>query len=229
MTGRPARQYPVTPHLRWLSDQPLAGGVRLSDAGRAALLASALTVEEKVDGDNIGFSTAGGAVRVQRRRAFLGPHDGWRYPALDAWRRARTDRLVSGLGEQLILFGEWCAARHTLPYDRLPDWFLAFDILDRRSGAFWDTGRRDAWCAEHGIAVVPRIAAGRFDETGLLDLIGPSALGDVTMEGVVVRAGGDGILRRRAKLIRADFVQADSESWRPTDIRMNRAPDRSRR
>ena len=32
---------------------------------------------------------------------------------------------------QRILFGEWCAYQHTVPYDNLPDLFLAFDLYDQ--------------------------------------------------------------------------------------------------
>ena len=35
------------------------------------------------------------------------------------------------LSEKFILFGEWCYAQHSIFYDRLPDWFLGFDIYDK--------------------------------------------------------------------------------------------------
>ncbi|WP_257945770.1 RNA ligase family protein, partial [Pseudomonas plecoglossicida] len=54
------------------------------------------------------------------------------------------------------LFGEWCAARHSLDYGTLPDWFLLFDVYDRSTGRFWSTVRRDALAAEAGLATVPR-------------------------------------------------------------------------
>ena len=57
-------------------------------------------------------------------------------------------------------FGEWCAARHSLDYGALPDWWLLFDIYDRRAGAFWSTARRDAWARRHGFARSAPFAAG---------------------------------------------------------------------
>jgi hypothetical protein len=35
-----------------------------------------------------------------------------------------------------ILFGEWCATRHSLSYDKLPDWFIAYDLYASTNSAF---------------------------------------------------------------------------------------------
>ena len=45
----------------------------------------------------------------------------------------------------LILYGEWCYAKHTVPYDALPDWFLGFDIFEVASHRFWPADRRNEW------------------------------------------------------------------------------------
>ena len=39
-------------------------------------------------------------------------------------------------GGTRILYGEWLCARHTVAYDKLPDWFVAFDIFDVPAGRF---------------------------------------------------------------------------------------------
>ena len=39
-------------------------------------------------------------------------------------------------GNDKVLYGEWLYARHTVVYDKLPDWFLAFDVFDSRKGKF---------------------------------------------------------------------------------------------
>jgi hypothetical protein len=41
-----------------------------------------------------------------------------------------------GTGHTHILFGEWLMARHTMAYDMLPDWFIAFDIFDTATNQF---------------------------------------------------------------------------------------------
>ena len=39
-------------------------------------------------------------------------------------------------GSTRVLYGEWLCARHTVAYDKLPDWFVAFDIFDVPAGRF---------------------------------------------------------------------------------------------
>ena len=40
------------------------------------------------------------------------------------------------IGTRRVLFGEWMCVKHTVAYDKLPDWFIAFDILDMDEGKF---------------------------------------------------------------------------------------------
>jgi hypothetical protein len=76
--------------------------------------------------------------------------------------------LEEGLQGGLILFGEWCHARHTVPYDALPDWFLSFDIFEIPTGKFWTVDRRNDWLNPRGIIPVPEVARGRFSQRQLL-------------------------------------------------------------
>lgn len=36
-----------------------------------------------------------------------------------------------------VLFGEWLWARHSVAYTKLPAYFVAFDIYNKRQGAVW--------------------------------------------------------------------------------------------
>ena len=115
---------------------------------------------------------------------------------------------LDGVGN-LILFGEWCYAVHSVVYDRLPDWFLGFDVHDRKAGTFWETARRDALLAELRLHPVPRLAKGRFSAEDLNRLLaGRSRVGGDKMEGIIVRQESGGLTSARAKLVRAEFAQA---------------------
>ena len=48
--------------------------------------------------------------------------------------RGLTLALALTLTLNQVLFGEWCLARHSVPYTRLPGYFIAFDIYSKRSG-----------------------------------------------------------------------------------------------
>ena len=76
---------------------------------------------------------------MQNRGQYLNRPYGGQFTRLDEWLATREDELFDALGSHLMLFGEWCAAQHSLDYDTLPDWFMAFDVYDRREQRFWST------------------------------------------------------------------------------------------
>jgi hypothetical protein len=97
----------------------------------------------------------------------------------------------------LMLFGEWCYAVHTVPYTKLPDWFLAFDIYDRARSEFWSVARRDALVQRLALTLVPRVGTGTYDLPGLRRLLGQSRLADGPAEGLYVRCDeGDRLAAR---------------------------------
>ena len=125
-------RFPHTPHLAWLGEGSPRDDKMLAPNEVTGLLAGDVVVEEKLDGANVGFSLAlDGHLRAQNRGQYLAePHAG-QFARLPAWLSQHGDALRSALTPNLILFGEWCAARHSLDYVTLPDWFLLFDVYDR--------------------------------------------------------------------------------------------------
>lgn len=225
-------RFPHTPHIAWLGQ----GGPRddkvLSPEEVADLLYGDVVLEEKLDGANLGFSVApDGQLRAQNRGQYLEGLGGalpGQFARLSPWLAQHEDRLFDALGPDLIAFGEWCAARHSLDYPALPDWWLLFDVYDRAEGRFWSTRRRDAWAAQHGFTVVPQLAAGRLDMAQLRNLVSgtPSRFRDGPLEGVVLRQQNSDWLLARAKLVRSDFTQAIESHWRNRAIEWNQL-DRS--
>jgi hypothetical protein len=216
-------RFPHTPHLVWLgASQPRDD--KVLDAGEArALLSVEVSVEEKVDGANLGFSVdETGALRGQNRGKYLdldAPTGQWK--PLKRWLSTRRHALSEALAPGLLLFGEWCYAVHSVRYTQLPDWFLAFDVYDRAKGEFWSVDRRNALASSLALAVVPALGQGRFDLDGIKVLMGRSRLTDGPAEGVYVRREAEGRLVQRAKLVRPEFVQAIGEHWSKRDIEAN--------
>lgn len=216
-------KFPSTPHLA----RPVGVEIRddkvLTPAERAEFLKHELVIEEKVDGANLGLSfDAGGNLRAQNRGSYLQLPAGGQWKRLDDWLKLRADALFEHLMDRFILFGEWCYARHSVPYDRLPDWFLAFDIYDKEVGAFLSAGRRDALTEKMHLARVPVVASGRFSFDQIADLKSASALTDDPAEGLYLRADQGDWLLKRAKLVRPAFVQAVEEHWSRAAIEPNR-------
>lgn len=218
-------RYPRTPHLAWLGEGQPRDDKVLSRADAEMLLSEAVVVEEKLDGANLGLSLSpAGGLRAQNRSHFLAePYTG-QFSRLASWLTLHTHALCAALTPDLILFGEWCAARHSLSYDRLPDWFLLFDVLDRRAQKFWSSARRNALAQDVGLSCVAQIAHGRVSLPQLENMLAiePSRYRQGPLEGLVVRSEAQDWCRSRAKLVRADFAQGIDTHWRKRAIDWNR-------
>jgi hypothetical protein len=129
--------------------------------------------------------------------------------------------LAAALSPDLILFGEWCYAVHSVRYTRLPDWFLTFDVYDRARAEFWSAARRDTLARNLDLAVVPQLAAGVFDIAEVVALLRRSSLTDGPAEGLYVRRDEGDRLVARAKLVRQEFVQTIDEHWSRKAMRTN--------
>ena len=218
-------RFPHTPHIAWLGEGVPRDDKVLAPDEVAALLSSPVVVEEKLDGANLGFSVGlDGYLRAQNRGQYLvEPHAG-QFQRLPEWMALHGAGLVESLGKDLIAFGEWCAARHSLDYPALPDWWLLFDVYDRRRGRFWCTRRRNNLASTLGLSTVARLAEGRQSVATLVDGVGhwTSRYRDGGLEGVVVRREDDNWLQARGKLVRADFTQAIEGHWRSRKLEWNR-------
>lgn len=220
-------RFPSTPHLTWLGQGDVPRDDKLLPPAEAqALLADEVCVEEKLDGANLGFSLASdGALRAQNRGQYLAEPFAGQFACLPTWLAQHEEGLRAVLRPHLMLFGEWCAARHSLDYLALPDWFLLFDVYDKESGRFWDTARRNALAERAGLCTVPLLQHGRTNLAALKRFVmeTPSRYRDgLPLEGVMVRRESGGWCEARAKLVRPDFTQAIGHHWRRRTLEWNR-------
>lgn len=218
-------RFPHTPHLAWLASGTPRDDKVLSPDEVRALLHHAVVVEEKLDGANMGISfSREGVLHVQNRGQYLNKPYGGQFTRLDEWLSVREGELFDALGDTLMLFGEWCAAQHSLDYAALPDWFLAFDVYDRAEQRFWSTRRRHALATKLGLREVPRVSSGQTSLPELTEWVQThrSHYREGSLEGVVVRHEDADWLLQRAKLVRPDFVQSIEEHWRSRALQWNR-------
>ena len=222
-------RFPHTPHIAWLAEGAPRDDKVLSPKEATEFLNADVVVEEKLDGANLGFSLSlGGELRAQNRGQYLvAPHAG-QFARLPDWLLSHGDRLRAALAVHasagLMVFGEWCAARHSLGYDHLPDWFLLFDVYDRSQSRFWSTPRRNVLAATLGLATVPRLLEGRCTLPQLRDVLSrqQSHFRKGALEGVVIRRESADWCEARAKLVRPDFTQDIGEHWSRRRIEWNR-------
>lgn len=218
-------RFPHTPHLAWLGEGVPRDDKVLSEPEARLVLDAPIVVEEKLDGANLGFSiAASGGLQVQNRGSYIVKPFPGQFGLLRQWLELHQDTLLAHLPDHVILFGEWCAARHSLGYSRLPDWFLVFDVYDRALGQFWSTSRRNALAATLELPVVPSLLSGRTTKSTLEHLLAQakSNFYDGPLEGIVIRHEDEHWLQARAKLVRPDFTQAIAAHWRSRRIEWNR-------
>lgn len=215
-------RFPRTPHLVWLGTDEARDDKVLRAGEASELLSGPVLIEEKVDGANVGLSLSESGLRAQNRGAYIereACHPQFRplFRWLDTHRHALTDALDANL----ILFGEWCYAVHSVRYTKLPDWFLAFDVYDRSREEFWSALRRDELIDRIGLARVPKVTEGRFTVPDIVRMLGPSQLSNGPAEGVYVRRDESDRLVGRAKVVRPEFVQQIDAHWSARSMETN--------
>lgn len=216
-------KFPSTPHLATLPSVEVRDDKVFTTFEREEFLQHEITVEEKVDGANLGISFDGeGNIRVQNRGSYLNLPGLGQWKKLNEWLVPHTDALFEHLYDRYILFGEWCYARHSIYYDQLPDWFLAFDIYDRVSQRFLSSVRRDRLINEMSLFKVPNIGHGHFSFAELKGHLSQSKLADKPTEGLYLRFDEGNWLGQRAKLVRPAFIQAVEDHWSRYAIQPNR-------
>lgn len=222
-------RFPHTPHLAWLGKGPVRDDKILTPQEAKAFLSQPVAIEEKVDGANIGFSLSSeGSLRIQQRGDYLQHPFKGQFSGLSTWLALHGPDLEAFLQEPqhqgLILFGEWCAARHSVAYTHLPDLFLLFDVADPERQRFWSRNRRDAVAQLLDLATVPLLQDdSRHNLQGLSSEIDElqSRYHPGPPEGVILRKDGSEWCTGRAKLVRPDFTQAIEEHWSSRPIEWN--------
>ncbi len=166
-------KYPRTPHIIGSRLQPGDEDLDLVDLGD--LRGGTLVFEEKIDGANAALSfRADGSLQLQSRGHVLrGGGREAQFALFKAWAEAHRHRFHTVLGARYIVFGEWCYAKHTIFYDRLPHYFLEFDVFDRDEKLFLSTPARRRLLEGLPIVPVPVVHEGAVhDGAGLRKLVG---------------------------------------------------------
>ena len=138
-----------------------------------------------------------------------------------------------------IMYGEWMYAKHSIFYDRLPHYFMEFDVLDRETGKFLDTPSRHELLIDLPIHSVPVLASGIFNSRDeILSYLGDSKyitdnhianlkaeaerLGldadrivretdsSRMMEGIYIKVERNGEVVDRMKFVRNSFLQTEA-------------------
>ena len=204
-----------------------------------------IVIEEKLDGANLGilFDPLTGQILVQNRSHFISSGEHAQFSRITEWIEQHRGALHHILCTddyvqrgQRILHGEWLAARHSVPYHRLPGFFVAYDIFVKNEDKFFSRKRFHTVMKESGIPVAPVLEsrifgpytsrearAGRFRSELFAFLDSKSAFrnDEGTVEGIVLRVDDPESLwnQHRYKIVRPDFVRGCNDGhWQSRTI-----------
>eukprot|EP00756_Hemistasia_phaeocysticola_P010252 Hpha_TRINITY_DN15002_c1_g1::TRINITY_DN15002_c1_g1_i2::g.125202::m.125202 len=110
-------KFPRTSHLLSAGGGDVQRDDLLMDPSEAErLLGAKVTVEEKIDGSNLGISFDQDTYQVvfQNRGKVIGPDTAPQWGPLQGWIDEHNAELFNILGTTKVLLGEWCVARHSV-------------------------------------------------------------------------------------------------------------------
>ncbi len=159
----------------------------LSDSDTQKLLNGKVTLTEKMDGANTAIIRNKNDFRLQKRGSLVDTSEHYQFNFFKAWSQANYDKLMS-IPQDTILYGELMICQHTIHYDSLPDYFLAFGLFDRKSNQYKHWNDLKKLCDDIGLATVPLLEKDTtVAKTELFDMVpNPSNYGHEQAEGLVV-------------------------------------------
>ncbi len=205
-------KFPRTKHLLNLGsasrDDLIFSQEELSD-----FLQNELSIEEKIDGSNMGISVdSHGKLCVQNRSHYIDSTYHPQYKLLDKWIFKHSDELHNILDtEDNILFGEWLYMKHSINYDALSDLFICYDLYNKINKTFLSREELENKLKNTSIKQVPLIIKKKFTNIKeISDLLKTkSKFYDGLLEGLYVRNSIEGKTESRGKLVRSDFICGD--------------------
>lgn len=193
----------------------------LSDADTKKLLGGHVTLTEKMDGANVGIIRHKDHFRLQKRGSLVDVGEHYQFNFFKAWTQQNYDKLMQ-IPKDTILYGELMICQHTVHYDMLPDYFLAFAWYDRKNDSYYHFYDVEELCDKIGLHTVPHIASiCGVDRDELFEHIpDPSVYGHEPAEGIVVWNYKRNL---RGKVVVRKFQESMDKSghWATKSIRKN--------
>jgi len=219
-------KYPRTPHI--FGSVGTTDDKYLNESDSMEFIINPnLVIEEKIDGTNVGmhFSTDGKFI-LQCRGHEITSKMHPQFDPLKSWTNVIQKELYSILATKYILYGEWMYARHHLKYNKLPHYFIEFDIYDKEKNQFLDTTTRQNKLKETSIESITMLNYKKLQSIDdLVKLLARSKYGDVLSEGLYLKIEQGGKVNARSKFVRKEFtgeVQALGSHWSKRQIETNK-------
>lgn len=184
------------------------------------LLNGKVIITEKMDGANVGIIRYRDTFHLQKRGSLVGDSEHAQFNFFKAWSYNNYDKIMQ-IPKGTVLYGELMYAKHTIFYDRLPSYFLAFAWLNKGNNKYYKWEEMKNLCDNIGLHTVPLIHQGYVDRMELFDMIPKvSSYGSMMAEGIVVWNHKKGM---RGKVVRPEFQKSmdDEGYWMRRPVTQN--------
>ena len=224
-------EYPRTPHVPYKPNMSADDVLASNHESDLIFKSDRVSVTEKVDGANCGMALYEGEAVIRNHTHILSKGFVKDTPAkkqfasIWGWFYENKKKFVAlndALGP-VSVYGEWLIAQHGLEYDRLPSYFMAFDLYNYEQHQFVATDLARKFLTEIGFNVVPELFFGKIENYEQLETLAnqPSLLTTKgNREGVYLKINDDRWVTHRFKMVRSDFVQG--RLWNESKITKNK-------
>jgi hypothetical protein len=200
-------RFPKTPRLQ---------SILIDEAVLKSWRKLGVVISEKLDGANAGISFEDGNLQMQNRgRTLVGAPEDRQFELFLAMGWDRMENLYEALGNRYVVFGEWLYCKHHVFYDKLPGYFIEYDLYDKGRDLFVTTDARAALIG--GLfPSAPILHRGIFGKTSnFAQHIGVSRVGSEVMEGVYIKVEDHERVVGRLKVVRPEFskIRDDDDDW----------------
>lgn len=215
-------EYPSTLHLPY---KPNSKGDRIASEQEIAVLFERRLMksfQEKVDGASCGMAfvddhpVARSRTKILRKGQEMENPSSAQFASVWNWmhdKKTAFKTLENRLGA-VSVYGEWMVQQHGMFYDRLPDWFIAYDIYSHEKRQFLDPVLSMGHLDDAGFSFVPVEQYTEVFSYEDLDVLleRPSQYASGGREGVYIKLSCDNWIPHtnhhvRFKIVRQGFEQ----------------------
>lgn len=193
-------KYPRTYHL-----EGSLGTKDIKNISFNTVLDVPLVIEEKVDGSCVGIAFDQDKLILKHRNSEV---NGVEWDLLKKWIKDNEEVFYDILENRYIMYGEWLYATHTIYYDKLPHFFLEYDIFDRTKQCFLSTPQRQKMLKNTPVVSVMCLSQGIFKSSkDIINFFGSSFYrSSGNMEGLYLKVEDDLKVKDRYKFISKEFI-----------------------
>lgn len=227
--------YPSIPHLPWEKTSK-GRGIAVTKKEAEIIFDSTARIEitEKIDGANCAIALIDEHPIIRSRKNLLRKGNTKNSPASkqfsNIWnwfyKNKKSFQKLGKLAGPVGVYGEWMVAQHGLFYDKLPSWFIAYDLYSLSKQQFFDPEIAREYLTECGFELVPQLYFTPIDGTitsyeqleSLTEKETPFA-SEKKREGIVLKVSNGKWITSCFKMVREDFKQGSL--WSNNQIQKN--------